>query len=127
MNDALVVQSKLFICAGEIGVGCGAVYWCRLKHRAETTGSNKQEQIGGATVGRINTCSSKRTEAVKTVDTEEKIEIRNLNGLIDAAIEIGRERRDVLQRMKVALESGNDAEALRFARQLCGLEDETGG
>jgi len=77
-------------------------------------------------VGRINTWSrgsNKRTEAAKKLDANEETEIPNWNGLIDAAIEIGRKRHDRLRRMKVALESGNDAEALRFARQLCGLED----
>jgi hypothetical protein len=35
---------------------------------------------------------------------------RALNGLVDAAIEIAKTRREILQRMGMALEAGDDAE-----------------
>ena len=47
-----------------------------------------------------------------------------LKGLVDAAIEIADARREILQRMRTALEAGDNAEALKFARELCGLEHE---
>ncbi len=43
-------------------------------------------------------------------------------GLLDAALEITMRRRAVLGLMRKALESGDEEEALRFARELCGLE-----
>jgi hypothetical protein len=52
---------------------------------------------------------------------------RNLRGLVDAAIEIACKRRKTLNRLRAALEIHDDAEALRVARELCGLEDEKTG
>ncbi len=49
---------------------------------------------------------------------EEKL---TLNGVLDAALEIARQRRDTLARLRAALESGNDSEALALAKELCGL------
>jgi hypothetical protein len=43
--------------------------------------------------------------------------------LLDAALEIATERRATLAQMRKALECGDDAEALRHARTLCGLAD----
>ena len=53
---------------------------------------------------------------------EEKNVTSNLTGLLDAALEIGRKRQDILQRMKAAFEKGDDTEALRAGKELCGLE-----
>jgi hypothetical protein len=51
----------------------------------------------------------------------------SLGGLVDAALEIAGKRLDTLHRLRIALLSRQDAEALGFARLLCGLEnDETG-
>lgn len=47
---------------------------------------------------------------------------RSLTGLVDAAIEIARGRRETLHHLRAALEVHDDATALRFARKLCGLE-----
>jgi hypothetical protein len=46
----------------------------------------------------------------------------NLGGLLDIAIEIAAKRRDILRRMRTALENRNDQEALDYARQLCGVD-----
>jgi hypothetical protein len=46
----------------------------------------------------------------------------NLGGLLDIAIEIAEKRRDLLRLMRTALLNHNDAEALDYARQLCGVE-----
>ena len=46
----------------------------------------------------------------------------NVGGLLDIAIEIAAKRRDILRRMRIALLSCDDPEALNCARQLCGVE-----
>jgi hypothetical protein len=46
----------------------------------------------------------------------------NLGGLIDAALQIAGKRRETLYRLRTALENCDDTEALKFARELCGLE-----
>lgn len=47
-------------------------------------------------------------------------------GLVDAVIEIGRERAALLGDMKMALMRRDDSTALRLARRLCGLSEEEG-
>jgi hypothetical protein len=47
-----------------------------------------------------------------------------LKGLIDAAIEIADARREILHHMRDAILAGDNAEALKLARELCGLENE---
>jgi hypothetical protein len=47
----------------------------------------------------------------------------SLSGLVDAILEVGRQRKVLLDQVRCALVSGNDAEALRFARQLCGIHE----
>ena len=49
-----------------------------------------------------------------------------MTGLIDAALEISRERREILMKLREALDSGDESRALGLARQLCGLDDEKG-
>ena len=44
--------------------------------------------------------------------------------LARVALEIGEQRAKVMDRLKRALEAGNDAEALRLARVLTGLEED---
>ena len=46
----------------------------------------------------------------------------NVGGLLDIAMEIAAKRRDIIRRMRIALLSCNDPEALNCARQLCGVE-----
>lgn len=55
--------------------------------------------------------------------TKEKVSGSDLKGLLDAALEIGRKRNAVLQRMRSALERNDNVEALRLGKELCGLED----
>jgi hypothetical protein len=47
-----------------------------------------------------------------------------LSGVTDAILEVGRQRKALLHQMRGALQSGDTEEALRIARQLCGLIDE---
>jgi len=44
-----------------------------------------------------------------------------LGGVLDAAMQIGAGRREILRKMRAAFQQGNEAEALKLARQLCGL------
>ena len=48
----------------------------------------------------------------------------SINGVIDVIMEVGAGRTALLGKMRRALLAGNDEQALRFARQLCGLSDE---
>jgi hypothetical protein len=48
---------------------------------------------------------------------------QSLSGLVDAILGVGRARKALLDQLRSSLESGNDTEALRFARQYCGLTD----
>lgn len=50
------------------------------------------------------------------------IKVGALSGLVDAILGVGSERKALLDRLRSSLESGNDAEALRCARTLCGLQ-----
>jgi hypothetical protein len=47
-----------------------------------------------------------------------------LGRVFDAALEIARRRRDTLQRLRAALQSGDEPEALKLAKELCGLHHE---
>jgi hypothetical protein len=47
----------------------------------------------------------------------------SMTGIVDAILEVGHQRQALLGQVRSALMSGNDAEALRCARQLCGLPD----
>ena len=48
----------------------------------------------------------------------------NTSGIVDAILEVGRQRVALLGQLRSALESGDDSKALNLARQLCGLENE---
>jgi hypothetical protein len=56
------------------------------------------------------------------VEAQEKKITSNWGGVLDAALEIGRQRLDILQRMKAAFDRGDETEALRLGKELCGLE-----
>lgn len=49
-----------------------------------------------------------------------------ISGVFEAAIEIARHRREILARLRAALETNDQHNITRFARELCGLNDETG-
>jgi hypothetical protein len=48
----------------------------------------------------------------------------NTAGIVDAILEVGKQRAALLGKLRVALESGDDSKALLLARQLCGLGNE---
>ncbi len=49
-------------------------------------------------------------------------EHKNVGGLLEVAMQIAEERRNLMQLMRTALLNRNDAKALDYARQLCGVE-----
>ena len=51
-------------------------------------------------------------------------DVVSLAGVLNAALEIADKRRETLARLRAALEKGDDAEALKVARALCGVENE---
>jgi hypothetical protein len=57
------------------------------------------------------------------VDTEAIAIPMVTSGVIDTILEVGRQRKLLLDQLRSALQSGNDAKALQLARQLCGLEE----
>ena len=50
-----------------------------------------------------------------------------LSGVLEAALEIARKRRETLARMREALENGNDAQVIEIAREFFGVDDEKKG
>ena len=48
----------------------------------------------------------------------------DLSGVLDAALEIARRRRDTLAQLRAALEAGNQEQAITLAKELCGLNHE---
>ncbi|HUN83888.1 MAG TPA: hypothetical protein VMU48_05880 [Terracidiphilus sp.] len=56
-----------------------------------------------------------------SVDPREKTSAISLSGIVEAILEVGRQRKSILEQMRAALLSGDNATALRFARQMCGL------
>lgn len=45
----------------------------------------------------------------------------SLSGVVDAILEVGKQRKSLMDQLHSALVSNNDSEALGFARHLCGL------
>jgi hypothetical protein len=48
----------------------------------------------------------------------------NTAGIVDAILEVGKQRAILLGKLRAVLESGDDSKALLLARQLCGLGNE---
>jgi hypothetical protein len=48
----------------------------------------------------------------------------NTAGIVDAILEVGRQRAALLEDLRSALQCGNEPKALHLARQLCGLDNE---
>jgi hypothetical protein len=48
----------------------------------------------------------------------------NMAGVVDAIREVGKQRKELLDQLRGALQSGNSEKALVLARQVCGLSDE---
>jgi hypothetical protein len=60
-------------------------------------------------------------EDVRCTESRPKTVPLSAPGLVDAILEVSRQRKTILDQVRSALLSGNDVEALQFARKLCGL------
>jgi hypothetical protein len=49
---------------------------------------------------------------------------QGFSGVVEAVLQVGRQRNSILELMRVALESGDEKKALTLARQLCGINHE---
>jgi hypothetical protein len=61
----------------------------------------------------------------KEAETQNDASVKDhssVSGIVDAILEVGRQRNALLEQMSAALQSGNEKQALTFARRLCGLE-----
>jgi uncharacterized protein YpiB (UPF0302 family) len=59
--------------------------------------------------------------AESAADTSVTAVPMSLSGVVDAILEVGRQRKSLLDQMRSALQSKDNAKALQLARQLCGL------
>jgi hypothetical protein len=48
----------------------------------------------------------------------------SLTGVVEAALEIARKRRDTLARLRAAVVSGDNTKVVELARKLCGVEND---
>ena len=48
----------------------------------------------------------------------------SFTGIVDAILEVGRQRNSLLSQMQTALQSGQNERVIEIARQLCGLSHE---
>jgi len=66
--------------------------------------------------------TKKVAASITPVDSEH--DGHSISGIVDAILEIGRQRNTLLSYLRIALESGKEREALNLARRLCGLPHE---
>jgi hypothetical protein len=48
----------------------------------------------------------------------------NTTGIVDAVLDVGRQRRWLFEQLRAALESGDETKALSVAKVLCGVANE---
>ena len=60
-------------------------------------------------------------EIVPTFSMPRDVPQMSFSGVVDAILEVSKQRKSLLGQLRSALLSGNDSDALGFARQLCGL------
>jgi hypothetical protein len=77
---------------------------------------------------RPNSLSDSGTTRAKPVTSKVSVDSEydghSISGIVDAILEVGRQRNTLLAELRIALESGKEKEALNFARRLCGLPHE---
>ena len=73
---------------------------------------------------RLNSVTSPEAdmqEVEPTVSMARDVRQMSLSGVLDAILEVSKQRTSLMGQLRSALVSGNDSEALGFARRLCGL------
>ena len=68
-----------------------------------------------------NTNSDRNVAATSIATVDSEHDCHSISGLVDAILEVGRQRNLLLAELRTALESGREREALNVARRLCGL------
>ena len=76
----------------------------------------REASHGEQTPRRLSKESKARLTEPSTVSHSEA-----LRGVLDAALEIARRRRDTLAQLRAALEAGDHEQAITLAKELCGL------
>lgn len=64
---------------------------------------------------------AKQAPADCTIEPAGEAPTISMSGIVDAILEVGRQRNSLLHQLRTALQSGRDDEALSVARQLCGM------
>ena len=90
---------------------------------SDLSATRSESAVASPVAGIADTIRSSRAKKVVTsvasVDSEH--EGHSLSGIVDAVLEIGRQRNTLLTQLRAALQSGKDDDALILARRLCGL------
>jgi hypothetical protein len=64
-------------------------------------------------------------KAVKSsLNMTDQMSVSDLGGVLEAAMQIATGRREIIARLRVALEQNDTLCALQLARQMCGLNEE---
>lgn len=68
--------------------------------------------------------SSTKKVATSSAPVDSEYDGHSVSGIVDAILEVGRQRKTLLAQLRIALEASNEGEALNLARRLCGLSHE---
>ena len=102
------------------------VFRCADSLMSDRAHSNPLQIVRLATYTKpANNMKPEKTETGFAVTPEQRNGLA-VSGVVEAILEVGRQRKTILQRLRTALECGDTDNALKFARQLCGLENEEG-
>lgn len=97
----------------------------RAQHTGESDLSATRTESAVPTLAAENADSVRASRAKKVATSVDSVDLahegHSISGIMDAILEIGRQRSTLLADLRVALESGKEKEALNFARRLCGL------
>ncbi len=74
----------------------------------------REKGTSGAARWRLGPAVHRRSKPMSSVTT---------SGVVDAILEVGRQRKAVLDQLRAALQSGDTYKALGLARQLCGIHE----
>ena len=93
----------------------------------KATFDNDRSQMpapGHEVISRVRTGSAATVRRLEPfVDAEGAGKPISVSGVVDAILEVSRQRKSLLDQLQSALKSGNDAEALLLARRICGLQE----
>jgi len=93
---------------------------------SDLSATRSESVVPSPTAGHPDFPRSRPTKKVATSIAPVDLEYdgHSISGIVDAVLEAGRQRNALLAQLRNALESGQEREALNFARRLCGLPHE---